>query len=224
MPLFTTLFTPPAAIEDLTAVAIGGIVVLEWSPSTLDPEDFTGYRVSRSLTGQPDEYVELAQIADQSVSTYTDYSAPIGRTLFYRVTQSDLDYESEPAEVTTALSECVWWLVAPAVPGASLEIPNVTGYESEWPVQSAEHEPIGRPAKLVETGLVLAEEGSITAFLEPAHDPSVLLGLRAAAGGSTEILLKTPYGEVFSVVVETMKRERQPDGYQTLSFRFVGVG
>ena len=225
MPLFSTAFVPPDPVEGLTATAVGGAFVrLEWTPTALSAEDFVAYNVLRSLSGAPGSYVLLARIADPATSVYDDYAAPLDRPLFYQVTQENLDYASDPAEVSTALGGCEWWLVTPGAPEASFELPRVTEYESGWPLQSVEHEPIGRSRKLVETGLLLGEEGSLTANLLPEHDPAVLELLRsAAAGNATEVLLKTPYGEVFRVAVGSIRRVRSPGGVQDVSFRFVAT-
>jgi len=92
MPLFSTAFAPPPTPENLVADASSGsYVVLSWDASTLSPVDFRAYHVRRSLDGLT--YVDLATITDQGTTTYTDYAAPIGRTLFYRVTQENLDLE-----------------------------------------------------------------------------------------------------------------------------------
>ena len=223
MPLFSASFVPPPALGELAiSVVDPAAVYLEWSPSTILPEDFGAYQVYRSVAGAP--FVLLATLEDQATTSYTDYAAPIGPDLAYRVTQSNLDEESAPLDATVAMDQCAWWLVTPGAPDASFEVPNVTGLESSWPLQSEEHEPIGRSHKLVETGLLLGEEGTATAYLEPEHDPGVLALLRgAAAGTSSEVLLKTPYGEVFAVSVGTIKRTRRPGGAQEVEFRFVAV-
>lgn len=223
MPVFTTAFVPPPPVDGLTATAVGGALVrLDWDPSSLSPEDFVSYTVLRSLTGE--DYVPLGTINDAAASSWEDYSAPLDRTLYYRVVQSNLDYASDPADVTTALEGCAFWLVTPGAAASSFELPDVTDYDSEWPLQSTEHEPIGRPLKLVETGLLLGEQGTITTHLSPVHDPGILNLLRAAASGSsTEVLLKTPYGEVFRVSLGTIERKRSPGGFQDVSFRFVAV-
>jgi hypothetical protein len=223
MPLFRTAFVPPAPLEGLTATAVGGaFVLLEWTPSGLAPEDFVAYTVARSLDGL--SYAELARISDQGTASFADYAAPLDRPLWYRVTVESLDGISDPAEATSELAGCAFWLVTPGAPEASFELPNVTAYESAWPLQSIEHEPIGRSRKLVETGLLLGEEGRLTAHLLPADDPAVLVLLRAAvSGASTGLLLKTPYGEVYAVALGSIARVRGPGGEQDVSFRFVAV-
>ena len=224
MPTFSTAFEPPAPLEGLTATAVGGAYVeVSWSPSELSAEDFVAYMVERSVDGGA-TWLTLATIADQATTLYQDYSAPLDRPLVYRVSQSNLDYASAPVEVTTALEGCAWWLVTPGALEASFEIPNVVAYESEWPLQSLEHQPIGRPLKLIETGLLLGEEGNLSAHLTAEHDPEVLNLLRAiSAGASSAPLLKTPFGEVFAVVVGSIRRTRLVGGAQSVSFRFVSV-
>ena len=223
MPLFTASFVPPPALGSLEVSTVDpAAILLEWSASTIVPEDFGAYRVYRSVAGGP--WVLQVTLEDQATTSWTDYTAPIGVDLAYRVTQSNLDEESDPLEANVTLEECAWWLVTPGAPEASFEVPNVTGLESEWPLQVEEHEPIGRSRKLLESGLLLGEEGTCTAHLEAEHDPAVLALLRgAAAGTSTQVLLKTPYGEVFAVAVGTIKRTRRPGGTQDVEFRFVAV-
>lgn len=223
MPLFTASFVPPPAITDLEVSTVDpAAILLEWAPSTIAPEDFRYYQVARSVAGGP--WVLLATLADQAATSYMDYAAPIGPEVAYRVTQSNLDEESDPNVATVTMDECSWWLVTPGAPDASFEVPNVTALESEWPLQSEEHEPLGRTRKLVETGVLLGEEGSATAYLEREHDPAVLALLRgAASGASSEVLFKSPYGEVFAVSVGTIKRTRRPGGAQEVEFRFVAV-
>jgi len=223
VPLFTVSFVPPAALTGLAVSVVDpAAILLEWDPSTIAPGDFRYYQVARSIAGG--EYVLLATLPNQADTTYTDYAAPIGPDLAYRVTQSNLDETSAPQEANVTMDQCAWWLVTPGAPDASFEVPNVTGLESSWPLQSEEHEPIGRSRKLVETGLLLGEEGTATAYLEPEHDPAILNLLRGAARGtSTEVLLKSPYGEVFAVSVGTIKRTRRPGGAQEVEFRYVEV-
>ena len=224
MPTFTTAFEPPPTIEGLTASAeTAAAVILEWSPTTLAEVDFVAYQVYRSTTGQADDYELLATISDRAQATYIDYEAPIDVPLYYRLTQLSHDGESEPAETTSRLDVCEFWLVTVGAVGESFELPNVTDYASSWPLQSTEHEPLGRPYKLIETGQQLGEEGSLTCVLLP-EDAPVLARLRSAVAGiDAELLLKTPYGEVFEVDLGTIERERQQGGRQRVTFRFVQV-
>jgi hypothetical protein len=224
MPLFSTAFTPPAELEGLTVSAESPAAVrLEWSPSTLSAIDFVSYNVYRSMTGAPDSYELLAAIGDQSVTVYDDYAAPIGARLFYRVTQSSLDDESLPAEATSWLDICEWWLVIPGVEGASFELPNVTTYDTGWPLQRVEHEPLGRSRKLIETGEQLGEEGSLRMLLT-RDDAAVVPQLLAAIAGTRTLVLKTPYSDVLTVQLGPVERSRSPDDRQTVTLRFVQTG
>ena len=224
MPTFTTAFTPPPTIEGLTATASGAGVVLTWDPTTLSAVDFVAYHVQRSAAGG--SFVELVSIADAATTTFTDYAAPLGVQLVYRVSQESLDYSSEPAEVTTLVDACEFWLVLRAT-GQQLgfEVPNVAAMQSVWPMQSVEHEPLGRPYKLVESGELLGEESTVEALLLPDQaNVAQLIRQVAARRVADEILWKTPYGDVHAVAIGSIASSRDVGGRQTLTFRTIAIG
>jgi hypothetical protein len=222
VPLFSTVFTPPPQLTGLEVNAgEAASVVLTWDPSTITPGDFVAYNVYRSAGGAT--FVLLAALPNQSDTTYTDHAAPIGVGLTYRVTQVSLDDESAPAEGSIELDQCEWWLVTPGAATASFELPNVTEYESSWPMQSEAYEPLGRRFKLVESGLVLGEQGALGMLLLP-EQAAVVTQLRSALAGAAErLLLKSPHGEVIEVKLGSLSRTRQAQGRQEVALTFTQV-
>ena len=224
MPRFAAAFTPPDAIANLQATASGAGVSLTWDPTTLAPGDFVAYHVSRSIADGP--FVELASQTDPADVDFVDFAAPLGVPLTYRLVQQSIDNLSDPTDAPTMVDACEFWLVLAATgQQIGFEIPNVESMASIWPLQSTEHEPLGRRWKLVETGELLGEEATVSALLLPDQaNVARLLRDTAAAGASGDLLWKTPYGDVQPVVLGSIASVRGVDGRQTLTFRTVAVG
>ena len=229
MPRFTVDVPPPPSVEGLIATATGASVVLSWDPSVVDPADFALYVVSRSVDGG--SFVRVASLPDQAATTFADYTAPIGRPLVYRVVVETVAYEvSDPADVATLVDACEFWLVRSAMNDAGatvqigFEVPNVSSMATVWPMQSAEHEPIGRRHKLVESGEMLGAETVVEALLLPDQaDVARLIRTAAADVRHGDLLWKTPYGDVEAVVLGSMTASRGVGGRQTIGFRTIAV-
>jgi len=224
MPLFTTAFTPPPPIDGLTVTASGAGVELSWNPTTLSAVDFVSYNVDRSVDGG--SFVRLATLRDPASTEFADYAAPLGVRLTYRLTQSSLDYDSDPVDVDTLVDACEFWLVlATTGEQVGFEIPNVTAMSTTWPLQMTEHEPLGRTRKLVETGELLGAESLVRALLlADQADVARLIRQVAARRTSDEVLWKTPYGDVQAVALGSIASERGVDGRQTITFRTIDIG
>lgn len=223
MPTFSTSFAPPDPVTGLSAFGdiTTSTVVLTWDATSLGV-DFVEYRVYRSLDGVT--YEQIASIVVEADSEFDDVEAPSGIPLWYRVTVVNPDFESAPAEVTSELGVTQWWLVTPGDPSATFSLDVATGYNDAPPLQQDDYIGLGRSRKIVVTGELLGVEGTLTVNLSRA-DASIIERLRAASvnDATSYVLLKSPFGEVFRVLLRTISRMRGTAGRQVVTIPYVEV-
>jgi len=224
MPAFVTVFTPPDAVTGLAAFAnvAASSVDLTWDATALGV-NFGSYRIERSLDGVT--YAEIGSILVEADSEYSDYTAPLDTPLWYRVTVWNLDTEGLPSDATSELDVSQWWFCTPGDPSNTFEIRTVVGYEDGNPLQQEDYEPLGRNRKLVVTGELLGNEGSLTANLS-REDATIIERLRQRSIDDTNSfhLLKSPFGEIFRVRLRSIRRTRGSAGRQVITIPFVEVG
>ena len=224
MPTFSTDFTPPAALTGLTleAVLASSAIELSWDPSALDPADFNGYRVRRRI-GSGDTEV-IGELSTQSDVTFVDQTAPLNVTLVYSVTQSNLDFESAPAEASGELGSPMWWVVTPDDDELTFAIPHVRGVQLVSAKVAETYSPVGRPGKLVVQDVVQAEDGQLSFQVRPDQPGMMALLRRIQAHVDGDLLLKSPEGDVHRVSIGSISRAyTKLPGLQELTLPFTGV-
>lgn len=225
MPTFTTEFTPPPepsglVIEaDLEASAIR----LSWDPTTILEADFDGYRVYRSEDGVTWEL--LATLTGVNDVSYDDFEAALNKVLSYRVTQSNVDFESAPAEGSAELVSRTWWAVTPDDGSLTFPIPKVRGASMTSPKVQEVYSPIGRPTRIVVGDVVQTEEGELSFLVMPDQPGQVALLKRLQARMDGVLILKAPDGVVHRVQYGDMTRSfTRVEGLQEVTIPFIGAG
>jgi len=223
MATFSTNFAPPAPITGLAAFANvdASSVDLTWDATALGA-GFRSYRIYRSPDGIA--YSEVGIVLIEADSAFSDYEAPLDVPLWYQVTVWNADEESAPVDVTSELDVSAWWFVTPGDGSNTFELRTVVGYSDGAPLQQEDYEPLGRSRKLVVTGELLGNEGSLTVNLS-REDAATVDRLRQRSIDDTNAfhLLKSPFGEVFRIRLRSIGRSRGGAGRQVVTLPFVEV-
>jgi hypothetical protein len=225
MPTFTTSFTPPPPVSGLTLEADieASAVKLTWDASGVAQVDFGGFRVYRSRDGGASfELLALLPLVDDVA--YDDYAAPLNVPLTYRLTQSNLDFESDPVEASTELDSTAWHIVVPGDLSLTFPLTKLRGADLTARKVQDVFEPIGRPGKLVIGDVVQAEDGELSFLVMPDEPGKLELVRRVQARMEGGVTLKATDGSVWEVQYGDMKRTFTAAGVQELSLTFVGVG
>lgn len=225
MPTFLTDFTPPPAPSglEIEADVDASSVRLTWDPSAVPQVDFAGFRVYRSIDNGLN-FELLAVLPLVGDVSHEDFGAPLNVPLVYRLTQSNLDFESDPVEGTVSLSSPRPQVVVPGDPSNTFSIPKVRALSLTSPKTQDEFRPIGRPGALVVGDVVHAETGSITFLAMPDNLAMVSLMKRIQGRMEGTILLKLTDGSVWPVQYGAMTRVFTDWGGQEISIPFTGVG
>lgn len=225
MPTFFTSFMPPSAVSGLTVEAdiVASAVRLSWDVTAIADVDFGGYRVYRSTDGVT--YTEIALLGNTTDVEYDDFSAPLNVALFYRVTQSNLDFESDPVEATVMLESLAWWVVTPGDTSLTFAVTRVRGAVLRSPKVQDEFSPVGRTTRLVVGDVVQTEEGDLRFLVMPDQPEMVALLKAIQARMEGTVTLKSPDGGVHQVQFRDMTRSfTNVNGMQEISIPFVGAG
>lgn len=225
MPLFSTSFTPPGALEgfNVEAVLEESVVRLTWQATSLEPEDFGGYRVYRSTDGGA-TFELLGLITDPATANHDDYEGPLNTSLTYRVTQANLDFESDPVEGTVSLSTLAWWAVTPNDESLTFAITKVRQAILSRPKVQETYAPMGRTTRVVVGDVVQTEEGSVTFLVMPDNVGmhALLRAIQARMDGA--LILKAPDGAIHFVQYGSITRSLTAvPGMQELTLPFAGV-
>lgn len=225
MPLFTTSFAPPPEVGNLEIEVdlTFSRVVLTWDVSPTAEIDFGGYRVYRSSDNGV-TWILLAVISGINTVTYEDFEAPLNQSLLYRVTQSNLDFESDPVEAGADMASTMWWVVVPDDSSLTFPIPKVRGASLTSPKVQDFYTPIGRPTRVAVGDVVLTETGELSFLAMPDNPGMVALLKRVQARMDGAIILKAPDGGVHRVQYGDMIRTfTNIPGMQEITIPFVGV-
>lgn len=225
MPTFSTSFLPPDPVTGFTIEArlLESSVHLTWDATVIPAIDFAGYRIYRSADSGA-SFVLLAVLADVNDVEYDDFEAPLNQSLLYRMTQSNLDFESDPVEGSTLLSDRRWWVVTPGDVSLTFPIPKVRNAPVTSPKVQEVYAPMGRPGKVAVGDVVQNEEGQLT-FLMMPDNPTLAALMRSIQSRMDEtIILKAPDGSIFHTQFGSMTRSfTNVPGMQEISVPFIGV-
>lgn len=226
MPTFSTTFTPPPAPSGLTIEADLDLsaVHLTWDASAVAQVDFAGFRVYRSRDNGV-TFELLAVLPLVTDTEYHDYEAPLNVTLVYRLTQSNLDFESEPVEGTVELSSLMWWVVVPGDIELTFPIPKVRAASMTSTKVQDVYSPIGRPTRIAVGDVVQTESGELSFLAMPDNPGLAALLRRVQARMDGAVILKAPDSVVHHVQYGDMTRAfTNIPGVQELTIPFTGVG
>lgn len=226
MPEFSTSFTPPDPVEGLTIEAIldESRVTLAWDATLIADVDFGGYRVYRSLDSGA-SWTLLTLLTGTTDVTYDDFEAPLNVDLLYRVTQSNLDFESDPVEAATVLASLYWWAVTPSSPSLTFAITRVRSAQLTSPKLQEIYSPIGRETRVAVGEVVQTESGALTFIVMPDNPGAVALLKAVQARMDGYLILKAPDGVVHHVQYGDVSRNfTQVPGMQEITLPFTGVG
>lgn len=224
MPSFVTAFTPPAppsgfVIEsDLPASAVH----LAWDPSDVPQVDFGGFRVYRSEDGGL-SWTLLTVLATTTDTEYDDFEAPLNVSLIYRLTQSNLDFESDAEEGGALLESLAWWVVTPGDASLTFPITRQTGANLTSPKVDEVFSPIGRPTKVAVGDVVQTEGGTLSWRVMPDDTQSIRLWKTAQARMDAPLIMKSTDGTVHRVLFGNISRSFERSGMQNLNVSFDGV-
>jgi len=224
MPTFTTTFTPPTAPSgfELAADLDLSAVVMTWDASAIAQVDFAGFRVYRSLDGGLT--FDLLQILPLvSDVTYSDFEAPLNADLVYRLTQSNLDFESDPVDGSIMLASSQWHIVVPGDADLTFGIPKLRAASLTSPKVDDVFSPLGRPGKMVIGDTVQTEDGEISFIAMPGNLGMVALLKAIQSRMEGGIILKATDGSVWPVQFQSMRRTFTSWAGQEISIPFVGV-
>lgn len=225
MPTFTTLFAPPAPPGgfEIEADLDASRVRLSWLASSIPQVDFRGFRVSRSVDNGI-TFEEIAMLPVVTDVSHDDYDAPLNTPLVYRLTQSNLDFESEPVEGSVSLESARWQVVVPGNSGLTFSVPKLRSASLTSPKTQDVFSPIGRPGKIAVGDVVQAEDGAIS-FLALPDNLGMAALLRAIQGHMEGgVILKATDGSVWEVQFGDMTRSFNDYGGQEITIPFHGVG
>jgi hypothetical protein len=225
MPLFTTVFAPPSAPSGLSVEADidASVIRLTWDSSAIAQVDFFGFRVSRSVdAGITWELLTTLPLVNDV--SFDDYAAPLNVPLTYRLTQSNIDFESDPSEASTSLESLQWQVVVPGDASLTFGIPKMRSARLTGIKVQDVFSPIGRRGKLVVGEVVQVEDGEISFLAMPDKLGIVTLLRRIQDKMEGWILLKATDGSIFEVQYGSMSRSFTAVGYQEISIPFTGVG
>ena len=225
MPVFSTDFAPPDPPSGFTIFADieASAVRLAWEASTIAQVDFNGFRVYRSLDGGTTWHL-MRTYPLVSDTSHDDFETPLNVSALYRVTQSNLDLESDPAEGATELASRAWWVVFPNDSALTFPIAKVRGAQATSHKVQEVFGPIGRPEKLVVGDVVRTEDGSLTFLVMPDQPGMVALLKMVQSRMDGSILLKAPDGVNHHVQLGDMSRAfTNIEGLQELTLSWLGA-
>jgi len=216
---WTTAFSAPAALTGLVATPDpdASEVDLAWNVPALPATHFWRYYIYRR-SPESGEFRRIGEVADRAAPAYSDREAPHGVSAEYAVTVSNGWAEAE--EVTAvALIDLKWWIVNPTDPALTFELRYVNGYREQRHHQQESFEPLGRPAPLVVSGVLLPPTGVVSVQVHPG-DRELFGLIRRAATVDPWVVLKSPFGDVLRVKLGSLDRDRGEAGIQSLSFDY----
>lgn len=226
MPTFSTSFVPPSPPSglELSADLDASAMRLVWDASAVAQVDFGGFRVYRSLDNGL-TFTLLALLPLVTDVSYDDFEAPLNTVILYRLTQSNLDFESDPVDASADLTSSAWWVVTPDDPTLTFPIPKVRAATMTSPKVQDIFAPIGRPTRVAVGDVVQTEEGQLSFLVMPDNAGMIALLRAIQARMEGAIILKAPDGVIHRVQYGDMTRAfTRIEGLQEVTIPFTGVG
>ncbi len=214
---FTTAFAQPAAPTGLVLTDAGdSLVLLAWDVSTVSASIFDHYRIERQHGEAPWELA--GEVSDVNDPTFTDYAAPTGALVRYRVRVSigytGLDSEPLEGEADTVSQ---WAVVVPAdstLTRGQLPI-RFGGVTQTRPVEQSWPRPLGRTKPLLSeesmTGDIAAQL-TVSMVIAPARQELADLVWRWERVRPW-LLFKDKRGHVWRAIFHGTELTEQSDGY-----------
>jgi hypothetical protein len=244
---------PPNPITGLSATTDPdrSLVQLNWDTVSLKAgHTFVRYNIYRRLSGSGDaEWGYVASVDSIGTSQYNDWWAGHGINYQYRVTnctsKSGIDIELESPDDPDGGSFCemnldtdVWMVIGPDRSDDQIAELPVNGEGHNRPVQQESFETLGSNRKVIITGFVLGNEGSIQMTwqnVEITHPLDIQSTINETVWGRrivdymTQIktgpwTLKSPFGDVWDVVFGAPEYEWLGGGHLNVSVDWIETG
>lgn len=216
----TATWTPPTSptfTVSATSTDTAGGTVLSW-PQNRDPT-FVDYRIWHQVIGEDPAPILSRSITDTAPSTYSvkDYSAPTNKNVTFWVTQRAIRFGTiiESAlgtGIAVMTTTTHYWIVNPDNEALNVRLARVMSdtYAENWEQETIEL--LGR-GRRVERGTRYGISGTLTATVYGAEDlgldaNAIRRNLLAMKAGSLAVYLRTPFGDVWRVVLSDIEIER----------------
>lgn len=223
------LWTAPAQITGLDVLNANGSLQLTWDQS--GEATFVRYNVYRRNAGTGSAWTLLEQISSIGQSYYTDYSAGIGITYEYTVTQTsqpvgsnqvDSDIDNSPVKLGRSEKDN-WFIVVPNNDSLAIEL-YVDSEDRNQPYQEEIFEPFGRSRKVVVRYKQYGVEGNFNAVIPADEVAAKLPVLKEIAAVVTEpVYIKTPFGDVYKAYLGTPSYSYVGSGNINYSVSYIEV-
>lgn len=221
MPTWTTSFSTPTTIAGLTATPDldASAVDLAWTATALGALFWRYYIYRRDAdTGI---LVRIGEVASESTPAFRDEEAPHG-PVTYAVTVSNGWAESDPPTNVTTTLPLDWWIVDPNDSALVFPIPHVNDYSETWDPQDERFDPLDADAPVIVTGALLPPNGTVSARLLPAELATFGL-LKRVTMSVPYVYLKDPFGDVYRVKLQKLRRSKDKAGARAISFDYTTV-
>lgn len=206
---FTTMWTVPAApdfVVDTDTIDTNGYVGINWTDASIDPA-WVSWRVYRRETTVTSSWTLLAEdFSGLSSHQYRDSLVKANVSYDYVVAQVVTEFASEvesvyaPATVMADASH--YWLIDPNDLGLSVKLPLVKSDDFTEEYETSELLLVGRGRK-VDFGDRWGYRGTMVAQLrdDTVTASDMKLAIQAAKNDRSALYLRTPFGELWQVVV-----------------------
>jgi hypothetical protein len=224
---YTALWAAPAQIENIIVQEIDGSLNLTWDQSV--DSTFVRYNVYRRQSSGS-AWSLLTTISDKTKKSYFDFSAAVGVTYQYTVTQTALPSGSHEVDSDIAAATVVearntsdnWWIVVENNQALAVELYVDTEARTQ-PYQEETFEPFGRNRKVIVRYAQYGVEGNISSVI-PLDETAVKLSiLKKIAELTDPVYLKTPFGDVYKVYLGIPNYSYTSGGNVNYSVTYVEV-
>jgi hypothetical protein len=223
--VWTTNFTPPLPIENLTATIDEDLawIRLEWDDWGGDPDHFWSYRIYRSVA---DARVLAGEVSDLATSEFVDSGPEVGEELTYEVVVYDGYAESATVLVATIIPGRSWWLGMPLDQGDTVRLRWV-GPQAERVrnARMAASDRMGGRHPLVRTGVTQSPTGTLNINILDTDLSQLRVIERIADRSRLEpyCYLRTGLGESLKVKLGSVTTSFGAAGRQTVTIPYTTV-
>jgi hypothetical protein len=226
----TATWSAPAAIADFVVADNIDLSAntMNWTASALSPTDFRQYVIYRRLLTSSTWGV-LTTIPSQSIVYWADFTAADATSYEYKITQlkiipGDVDIESADSDIGSSSLDTDQWFVVGADRSAShiFDLPVIQAPCTD-PVQQEVFEPLGTSRKVIVRGRVMGAEGTLQCHWDTSQRDAALAQVDYIKNNAGPHLLKSPFGDVWSVQFSGPSKDYQGGGHLSISLTWTEV-